>query len=118
MLRVRVLQAQLVPVAKSPGQIRRIGESFVVMVRGALHVIEQKPAAPLAVPFIREVGIDAPGADTAFVLISTECAAGKAAIRVEEITAVAVKQFGAAIPSLELVILKRDVAHFEIEPGD
>ena len=122
MVGVGVLEADLVPVACRPGDIGRISEGLVTVVQGALHPIEEEAGAPLPVPLVGDVRIHAERADVASELISAGSWRGqgriKAAIGIIEITATAVEYLSTPIQPLELIIPKRNVAHFEVEARD
>ena len=67
---VRVLQAQLIPVAERPRDVRRVGICDVVFVRGVLHVIKQETGAPLPAEFVGHVRVQSERADIAVELVA------------------------------------------------
>ena len=113
MVGVSVLQTQLVPMAPRKGEVRRVGEYLIVVILRALHPVKQESAAPLPAPFVSHIRVKSERADVPVMLVTSQhrptghtgrIIGIQTAIRVLQITAVAVKHFCAPIESLELVV--------------
>ena len=52
---VGVLQAQLVPVAERPGDVRRVGVRLVAVILRVLDPVEEETSAPLPMPFVSRI---------------------------------------------------------------
>src|SRR5437764_2353219 len=118
-IRVSVLQAQLVPMAQRPSDVRRIAESFVVVILSILHVVKKESGAPLPVPLVSQIGVHAERAFMAkrLVAIQPRRVRREAAVRVEKKTAAAEKDCSAPVQPWELVVQQRNIAQFEVESG-
>ena len=64
-VRVRVLQPELIPMTQVPGDIRRIRRGSCLIVLRILQPFVQEPDSPLPVKSIGEIRIKAEGADGA-----------------------------------------------------
>src|ERR1043166_5484440 len=117
---LRVVETPLVPVAERPSDVGRISVRFEAVIGWTLGVIEEKTSAPLPMPFVGDIGIEADRSDIPFEFIEGDrgTCSRQAAIRVEEVATVAVEDFGAPIQSFELVVLQGNITEAQIKSRD